>query len=109
MAHHRSLDAGNPIDVELDSAVFARVWNKGHDGAGSGVVLSFNVGSRAAVDELYTKVVAAGYEGQQTPCDAFWGARFAIVRGPGEVDIGLTSDPDEAFQSQPPDPAGFGA
>jgi hypothetical protein len=31
--------------------------------------------SRAAVDDRYAELIAAGYRGRQPPGDAFWGTR----------------------------------
>jgi hypothetical protein len=45
-------------------------------------VLSFKVGSRERVDEIYADLVAAGYWGQQPPYYAFWGARYAVIEDP---------------------------
>ena len=58
--------------------------------AGPGTnTINFELPSREAVDELYAKLVAAGYEGHLAPCDPPWQARFAIVDDPDRNIIGL--------------------
>jgi uncharacterized glyoxalase superfamily protein PhnB len=61
------------------------------DGAAASgtVVFGFELPTRDAVDETYRDRPAAGAESRQEPYDAFWGARFAIVRDPDGHDIGL--------------------
>lgn len=50
--------------------------------AGNQLSLAFECGSPAEVDELYARVLAAGFEGELEPWDAFWGQRYALVRDP---------------------------
>jgi catechol 2,3-dioxygenase-like lactoylglutathione lyase family enzyme len=108
-AHHASAeDASTPdgIDLDIDSATFAQVWNTGWRGrkdlAGR-VVVGFGVASREEVDRLYGEMTAAGYRGLQTPYDAFWGARYAIVEDPDGLAVGLMSPISAEHRSQPPD------
>jgi uncharacterized glyoxalase superfamily protein PhnB len=42
--------------------------------------IAFLCDSPAEVDKLYDDVVAAGYESQKPPWDAFWGQRYAQVK-----------------------------
>ena len=101
--HHVSARTeGTDVDLDIDSAAFASVWNAGSKGAG--VVLGFRVESRDAVDELYEQLMAAGHEGQQEPYDAFWGARYAIVTDPSGNTVGLMSpvDPERRTPGPPP-------
>jgi catechol 2,3-dioxygenase-like lactoylglutathione lyase family enzyme len=49
---------------------------------GHRVELAFECGSRDEVDEVYRRVVEAGYQGHKEPWDAFWGQRYAIVVDP---------------------------
>jgi len=97
--HHRSarLEAG--IVLDLDSAEFARHWDRGWRG-GTGV-LGFKVESRAKVDEIYEDLVSSGYLGQQEPYDAFWGARYAVVEDPDGNAVGIMSPVDPAMRSNP--------
>lgn len=90
---HREGNAGG-VDLDFDSQEFARHWDRGWQGAAA--VIGFRVASRDEVDAVYGRLTAAGYEGQQEPYDAFWGARYAIVADPGGNPVGLMSpaDPD---------------
>lgn len=56
--------------------------------------INFELSSRAAVDDVYLKLVAAGYRGHLAPCDPPWQARFAIVDDPDGNVIGLHSPRD---------------
>jgi catechol 2,3-dioxygenase-like lactoylglutathione lyase family enzyme len=103
-AHHVEAKTPNGLALDLDSVAFAKRWDvgwRGRPGAG-GVVIGFNLPSRAAVDERYADLVAAGYVGQQPPHDAFWGARHAIVEDPDGNAVGLMSPVDPARRSAPP-------
>ena len=92
--HHRSAKTAGGLDFDLDSAVFARDWNEGS--LGPVAVLSFKLASRDAVDALYAELTGAGYNGQQPPYDAFWGARYAVVEDPDGNLVGLMSPMDDA-------------
>jgi uncharacterized glyoxalase superfamily protein PhnB len=60
-------------------------------------VIGFEVGSRQEVDQVYDDLVGAGYRSQQSPYDAFWGARYAIIEDPDGNSVGIMSpiDPDQ--------------
>jgi catechol 2,3-dioxygenase-like lactoylglutathione lyase family enzyme len=103
--HHVSAeDAG--IDFDLDSTAFAQLWNSGWRGrkdlAGR-VVVGMHVASREEVDRLYGEMTAAGHRGLQAPCDAFWGARYAIVEDPDGIAVGLMSPKSAEHRSPPPE------
>ena len=103
--HHVSAeDAG--IDFDLDSTAFAQLWNSGWRGrkdlAGR-VVVGLHVATREEVDRLYGEMTAAGYRGLQAPCDAFWGARYAIVEDPDGIAVGLMSPKSAEHRSPPPE------
>jgi catechol 2,3-dioxygenase-like lactoylglutathione lyase family enzyme len=50
---------------------------------GSGrIVVAFKCSSPAEVDDLYARVIEAGYAGEREPWDAFWGQRYAVVYDP---------------------------
>jgi uncharacterized glyoxalase superfamily protein PhnB len=38
--------------------------------------------SPAEVDEVYARIVAAGFTSEMEPFDAFWGQRYATLRDP---------------------------
>jgi len=57
--------------------------------SGNQVGLAFECESAAEVDDLYAQVVAAGFEGDKPPWDAFWGQRYAQLRDPDGVPVDL--------------------
>lgn len=97
-ARHVALDNGDGAIFELDNhqmaAIYHAGWRSGH-AVGHGVVCNFSVGSRDAVDECYRALTADGYAGCQEPYDAFFGARYAVVRDPDGNDVGLMSPIDQ--------------
>lgn len=98
-SHHRTAQVDGGIDLDFDSIEFAGHWDKGwHGGMG---VLGFKVDSREAVDQIYADLTAAGYTGQQSPFDAFWGARYAIVEDPDGNPVGIMSPIDPNRRSDP--------
>ena len=101
--HHRTAILGNGVDLDFDSVEFARKWNGGWPGGSGGHtgVLGFRLGSREEVDAAYTIMTGAGYNGQQPPYDAFWGARYAIVEDPDGNAVGLMSAADPAHRRPP--------
>jgi len=108
-AHHVTAiesRAGEAASLDLDSAAFAQMWNKGWAGrkdlAGR-VVVGFSVRSRQEVDRLYGEMTVAGHRGLQAPFDAFWGARYAIVEDPDGIAVGLMSPISAEHRAPPPD------
>ncbi|HEX4492136.1 MAG TPA: VOC family protein [Acidimicrobiia bacterium] len=96
-ARHVEIAMGNGFSLELDNIVSASSWNAGVRGdRAPTVVFGFSLPTSAAVDETYRDLVAAGAVGRQPPYDAFWGARFAIVRDPDGHDIGLMGPRDRS-------------
>jgi catechol 2,3-dioxygenase-like lactoylglutathione lyase family enzyme len=102
-AHHRTVETPGGVDLDFDSVAFARRWDAGWPGQ-SGIVIGFRLGSRDAVDARYAELTAAGYTGQQAPCDAFWGARYAVVEDPDGNAVGLMSPADPEHRSAPVEP-----
>jgi catechol 2,3-dioxygenase-like lactoylglutathione lyase family enzyme len=103
-SHHRSAEMPGDIDLDFDSVEFARRWDQGwSDGSHSGV-MGFRVPSREAVDDIYQDLTSAGYRGEQAPYDAFWGARYAIVKDPDGNPVGIMSPVDPARRSSPSPP-----
>jgi catechol 2,3-dioxygenase-like lactoylglutathione lyase family enzyme len=85
-------EAGSPYhEVTLEGGIRLS-WNdlemvKGIDEGwvepvGHRMGLAFLCESPSAVDERYTQVVAAGFQGYKAPWDAFWGQRYAQVVDP---------------------------
>jgi catechol 2,3-dioxygenase-like lactoylglutathione lyase family enzyme len=113
-AHHSSAvtDApqegseGEGAGLDLDSTQAARHWNAGWKGnptlAGK-VVVGFSVASRAEVDRIYADMTGAGHRGLQPPCDAFWGARFAVIEDPDGIAVGLQSPRSDDKRAPPPE------
>ncbi|MHB8449895.1 MAG: VOC family protein [Mycobacteriales bacterium] len=97
-ARHVALDNGDSAIFELDNLAMARIWHGGWrspDAERRPVVLGFSLPSREAVDERYRALTAAGYTGRQEPYDAFFGARYAVVRDPPGNDVGIMSPIDQ--------------
>jgi uncharacterized glyoxalase superfamily protein PhnB len=103
-ALHAPADVSGGAQFEIDNEFLARIYNAAwrRPTGSSSLLLSIYVETREEVDAIYSKLVAAGYESRQTPYDAFWGSRFAIVADPEGNDVGLMSPTDENFKSWPP-------
>jgi catechol 2,3-dioxygenase-like lactoylglutathione lyase family enzyme len=107
--HHvsaRAMADGEAPDLDIDSIAFAQKWNSGWSGRDDlkgRVVVGFHVPSRNGVDELYLKMTKAGYAGLQSPYDAIWGARYAVVEDPDGIAVGLMSPVSPELRSKPPD------
>jgi uncharacterized glyoxalase superfamily protein PhnB len=56
---------------------------------GNQVALALECESPAEVDEIYTRVTAAGFHGEKEPWDAFWGQRYAQLQDPDGVPVDL--------------------
>ena len=102
--HHRKATTGDGFDIDFDSQAFAQQWNRGWPAGASGAVIGFRVIERSSVDELFARLTSAGYEAQQEPYDAFWGARYAIVSDPDGNAVGIMSASDPSRRSRPTPP-----
>ena len=97
-ARHVALDNAEGAIFELDNLAMARIYHEGWrspDPEARPVVLGFSLSSREAVDDRYRALTSAGYTGRQEPYDAFFGARYAVVRDPAGNDVGLMSPIDQ--------------
>jgi uncharacterized glyoxalase superfamily protein PhnB len=56
---------------------------------GNQVALAFACASPAEVDEIYRRVIEAGFHGEKEPWDAFWGHRYAQLADPDGVPVDL--------------------
>ena len=101
--HHVEIDMPGGLGLDLDSEALAAEYNAGWGPAAPRCLVGFSVASRDAVDERYSALTGAGYEGVQAPYDTFWGARYAIVADPDGNHVGLMSPRDPARGSAPPD------
>jgi uncharacterized glyoxalase superfamily protein PhnB len=83
---------GDHLDVTLPSGV-RLMWDdvelirkidpdwRPADG-GPAISLAFECASPGEVDDVYARVVAAGFASKAEPYDAFWGQRYATVLDP---------------------------
>jgi uncharacterized glyoxalase superfamily protein PhnB len=89
---HASASLAGGLVIEWDAAEFAAQWDSGSRGpVGNSTVIGFAVPTRPAVDDLYTDLIVAGYQGHQVPFDTFWGARYAIIDDPDGNAVGIMS------------------
>jgi catechol 2,3-dioxygenase-like lactoylglutathione lyase family enzyme len=57
--------------------------------SGNQLALAFECDDAAEVDEIYTRLVGAGFHGEKEPWDAFWGQRYAQLADPDGVPVDL--------------------
>ena len=74
------------FDTEEVIDSFLPEWRRAN---GNQVSLAFECSSPAEVDDLYARVVAAGFEGEKAPWDAVWGQRYALLGDPDGVRVNL--------------------
>jgi uncharacterized glyoxalase superfamily protein PhnB len=74
------------LDSEETILSFAPEWSRAN---GNQVALAFECTSAEEVDEVYARVVGAGFHGEREPWDAFWGQRYAQLRDPDGVGVDL--------------------
>lgn len=114
-AHHRTVPASTSTDgannlaeptfgIDLDSSAFAHHWG-GLPRSFAGVVVNLRVDERDDVDRLHDLALSIGGRSLKAPYDAFWGSRYAVVDGPGDLVVGLMSAQDDAQRGESPDPA----
>ena len=101
---HRTAEMPGDVDLDFDSSEFAREWDEGWSEGNRMGVLGFRVSSREAVDDIYRDLTGAGYNGEQRPYDAFWGARYAIVQDPDGNAVGIMSPVDPSRRRTPTAP-----
>ena len=99
---HAAVIFGNGISIEFDTAELVKQYDSHPKTEAAGGILGFSLDSREAVDRLYAEMIAAGYQGHQSPYDAFWGARYAIIDDPDGNAIGLMSPVDKQYKYWPP-------
>ena len=80
----------NGVRFMLDSEEIIRSfmpdWSRQN---GNQVSLALECASPSEVDEIYARVTAAGFEGEQEPWDAYWGQRYALLGDPDGVRVNL--------------------
>jgi catechol 2,3-dioxygenase-like lactoylglutathione lyase family enzyme len=74
------------LDTEEVIRSFRADWERS---TGNQLSLALQCASPAEVDEVYAKVVAAGFHGEKEPWDAFWGQRYAQLADPDSVPVDL--------------------
>jgi catechol 2,3-dioxygenase-like lactoylglutathione lyase family enzyme len=74
------------LDAEDVVRSFRPEWTRE---TGNQLGLAFECESPAEVDEVDAQVIAAGFEGEKEPWDAFWGQRYAQLRDPDGVPVDL--------------------
>lgn len=74
------------LDSEDTVRSFRPDWERE---SGNQVGLAFECESAAEVDDLYARILAAGFDGETPPWDAFWGQRYAQLRDPDGVPVDL--------------------
>lgn len=74
------------LDSEETMRSFLDDWKRYE---GNQIGLAFECGSPAEVDEVYSRVTEAGFNGEKEPWDAFWGQHYAMLRDPNGVDVSL--------------------
>ena len=80
----------NGVRLMLDSEEVIRSflphWQRSD---GNQISLAFECFNPAEVNEIYERVVEAGFDGEKEPWDAFWGQRYALLRDPDGVEVNL--------------------
>jgi uncharacterized glyoxalase superfamily protein PhnB len=74
------------LDSEEEIKKFRPEWTRN---SGNQVALAFQCGSPDEVNEVYSRMARAGYQGDKEPWDAFWGQRYAQLRDPDGVPVDL--------------------
>jgi len=69
--------------------VIRSFWPDWRRATGNQAALAFACASPAEVDEIYHRVVDAGFDGRKAPWDAFWGHRYAELADPDGVPVDL--------------------
>jgi catechol 2,3-dioxygenase-like lactoylglutathione lyase family enzyme len=87
---HVDVDLGG-IRLAFDTADTVRSFDPDWTPPSGGhrVALAFACADPSEVDEAWTDMVGAGYEGHLEPWDAFWGMRYAVLRDPDGTPVDL--------------------
>jgi uncharacterized glyoxalase superfamily protein PhnB len=98
---HAEIELGGGVHLALSTEALTRRYDPGWRAPNPppGSALQFQLESRDAVDELYARLIAAGYHGHLPPADAFWGNRYAEVDDPDGNIVGFHSAPDPSTRS----------
>ena len=105
--HHVGFPAvAEGFHTDLDSSAFARHWGGLPEGF-TGVVVNLRADDGEAVDAGYKEALAMGAVGLRAPYNAFFGARYAVVQGPGPIVVGIMGPADPALRSASPTVSDF--
>jgi predicted lactoylglutathione lyase len=74
------------LDTEETITSFRPDWTRA---TGNQISIALECASAAEVDEVYARIVAAGFTSEMEPFDAFWGQRYAQVQDPDGVAVDL--------------------
>lgn len=74
------------LDTEDVVRSFRPDWTRE---TGNQLGLALECGSPAEVDDVYARVIAAGFRGEKEPWDAFWGQRYAQLADPDGTPVDL--------------------
>jgi catechol 2,3-dioxygenase-like lactoylglutathione lyase family enzyme len=74
------------LDTEETVKSFRPGWTRA---TGNQLGLAFECSDAAEVDELYARMVDAGFDGEKEPWDAVWGQRYAQLADPDGVPVDL--------------------
>jgi uncharacterized glyoxalase superfamily protein PhnB len=87
---HLDVQLGNGVRLMFDTEDVVRSFDAGWVRVnGNQLGIAFECDSPAEVDEVYARVVEAGFPGRKEPWDAFWGQRYAQVSDPDGVPVDL--------------------
>lgn len=98
--HHVTIRMPGGVELMLNSVKLAKSYDPSATDEGRAYLI-FSVPTREAVDERFADLTGAGHEAIAPPFDAFWGARYAIVRDPGGIAVGIMSPSDEEHKQAP--------
>ena len=87
---HIEAPASDGLRVMLDSEeLMKQIYPGWVRPVGQGIMLAFRCASPKNVDDVFRKVVAAGFKAKKEPWDAFWGQRYASVVDPDGNSVDL--------------------
>jgi len=80
---HFQCELGGGVSLMWDTVALIQQITPGYvHGSGSSIGLAFQCETPAQVDEVYSRIIAAGFKSEKAPWDAFWGQRYAVVQDP---------------------------
>ena len=94
-SEHLEATNSSRVRVMLDSAKLIQKINpQWEKNSGSRVVMCFKKDTPEQVNQLYNKIIQAGYKSYKAPWDAFWGQRYCSVLDPDENQIDIFAELD---------------